>query len=97
MMNPPPVEFYTRPGCHLCHEALAVLQELQRELAFEIQIVDISESERLTELYGNDIPVAALEGEKIFKYRADAKKLRTILMGRGIGLRSDAESDLPPP
>ncbi|MDA2939036.1 glutaredoxin family protein [Acidobacteria bacterium AH-259-A15] len=73
------IDFYTRPGCHLCDEALQVLKNLQQELDFEIRIVNISESAHLMKLYGNDIPVATLKGRKILKHRADEDLLRRIL------------------
>ncbi len=73
------IEFYTRPGCHLCEEALQVLEVIRSEFDFEIQVVDISESPELDELYGTQIPVAKLDGSTILKHRADEKLLRRIL------------------
>ncbi len=73
------IEFYTRPGCHLCEEALRVLEVIRSEFDFEIQRVDISESPELDELYGTQIPVAKLDGRTILKHRADEKLLRRIL------------------
>ena len=73
------IDFYSRPGCHLCTDSLAVLENLQEEFNFEIRIHDISQSSGLEELYGSEIPVAILEGQKILKYRADEKMLRRIL------------------
>ena len=73
------IEFYTRPGCHLCEEALQVLEVIRSEFDFEIQVVDISESSELDELYGTQIPVAKLDGSTILKHRADEKLLRRIL------------------
>ena len=73
------IEFYTRPGCHLCEEALQVLEVIKSEFDFEIQVVDISESPELDELYGTQIPVAKLDGRTILKHSADEKLLRRIL------------------
>ncbi len=73
------IEFYTRPGCHLCEEALRVLEVIRSEFDFEIQRVDISESPELDELYGTQIPVAKLDGRTILKHRADEKLLRRLL------------------
>lgn len=44
---------YTRPGCHLCDEAL----ELCRECGLEPEPVDISGDLALLEAYGRRIPV----------------------------------------
>ena len=73
------VEFFSRPDCHLCHRALETLRELQKELHFEIQLIDISGSEDLEKLYGNDIPIATLNSRVILRHRADEKQLRQIL------------------
>ncbi len=73
------INFYTRPGCHLCEDALQVLQDLRGEFKFSLTIVDISVSEDLVARYGNDIPVAVLEGRRIFKHRADRRVLRRLL------------------
>jgi thiol-disulfide isomerase/thioredoxin len=78
-MNSRRVDFYTREGCQLCEEALDVLEKLRQELDFRINLVDISQSTELTRLYGNDIPVATLDGRKILKHRADEKLLRRVL------------------
>ncbi len=73
------INFYTRPGCHLCEDALKVLQDLRREFKFSLTIVDISDSEDLVARYGNDIPVAELEGRRIFKHRTDRRVMRRVL------------------
>jgi glutaredoxin len=73
------IKFYTRPGCHLCAEALRVLESIKSEFDFEIQIIDISESSELNDLYGTQIPVAQLNGKTILKHRANEKVLRRIL------------------
>ena len=78
-MSSPRIDFYTREGCHLCEEVLGVLEELQQEFDFQIHLIDISESPDLSELYGNDIPFATLDGRKILKHRADKKLLRRVL------------------
>ncbi|MDA2934224.1 glutaredoxin family protein [Acidobacteria bacterium AH-259-D05] len=83
-MSSPQVDFYTREGCRLCEDALEVLRMLQQEFDFQIHLIDISKSPDLTRLYGNDIPVATLNGRKILKHRADEKLLRRVL-GRQAG------------
>ena len=73
------INFYTRAGCHLCENALEVLQDLRGEFKFSLTIVDISDSEDLVARYGNDIPVAVIEGRRIFKHRADRRVLHRLL------------------
>ncbi len=73
------IDFYTKPGCHLCHEALDVLKRLQKDFDFEIRSVNISESAKFMALYQDRIPVATLNGKAILKHRADERQLRRIL------------------
>jgi len=54
------VTLYTTAGCHLCEQALDMLQTLQRDgMSLTVCEVDISESESLMEAYGVRIPVIA--------------------------------------
>lgn len=61
------ITLYTRIGCHLCEDAKDVLLELQREFSpgFELEEVDISTSDELTERYGLMIPVVLLDGDEV--------------------------------
>lgn len=56
--------FYTTDGCHLCEDAKHILQNLMaaRPRRFQIEVVDIVESEKLVEMYGTRIPVVCLKG-----------------------------------
>ena len=51
--------FFTTDGCHLCEEAKALLQKLltQQPGRFQVEMVDIVESNDLVEQYGTRIPV----------------------------------------
>ena len=81
-MDPVQIRFYTRKGCHLCKKALTVLQELQKEFKFRVQLVDIDGSPHLVELYGQDIPVGEMEGREIFRHRIRKPAMREILRER---------------
>ncbi|HEV3071436.1 MAG TPA: glutaredoxin family protein [Solirubrobacteraceae bacterium] len=75
----PTLTVYTAPDCHLCHDALAALRELQAELRFELQELDITRDEALHRVYLERIPVGALDGEELFEYFVDADLLRQRL------------------
>lgn len=70
----PTVEIFSRPGCHLCDEAKALLRELQAGHSFRLREVDISERADLLERYGEEIPVVFINGRKLFKYRVDPEQ-----------------------
>ncbi|MBI4497095.1 MAG: glutaredoxin family protein [Chloroflexi bacterium] len=57
------VILYGKPGCHLCEQALALLEQVSRSLPFalDIQEVDITTDPKLEEEYGEAIPVIAIE------------------------------------
>lgn len=78
----PQIVLYTKPGCHLCDEAKAVLQGLRETLAFELQEIDITADPALSEAFSNEIPVGYIDGRKIFKYRIDPALIRRRLQRR---------------
>jgi glutaredoxin len=70
---------YTRPGCHLCDEAKAAINEARRDQEFTLEEVNIDEDPKLAELYGYDIPVVFINGVKAFKHRVPAREFRRKL------------------
>ncbi len=73
------IKFFTRPGCKLCRDSLQILRSFESRFHLEIEQVDISQSPQLLEAYQHHIPVATLEGEELFRYRADARKIEKVL------------------
>ena len=51
------VIIYSGPNCHLCDEAMTLLQQLEFENPVMIEMVDIIESDDLVNTYGERIPV----------------------------------------
>jgi glutaredoxin len=64
------IEIYTRPGCHLCDEAKAV-----RRIPFALSVINIEADPELEKLYGEQIPVVFINGNKAFKYHVDEAEL----------------------
>jgi glutaredoxin len=73
------VTLYTKPDCHLCEQAAAVLRRLREEIGFELRERDITREERLHRAYFERIPVVALDGEELFDYFVDERALRERL------------------
>ena len=73
------VTIYGRTGCHLCEEALIVLQSMQDELDFEIQEILIDGSEELEKLYGEKIPVTQIDGVHHDFWRVDPVRFKSSL------------------
>ena len=79
----PEVLLYTRTNCHLCEQVKQQLRELQKEISFQFQEVDIDEDDGLRQRYNEEVPVVMVHGKKAFKYRVDARQfLRRLREGR---------------
>ena len=73
---------YSRPGCHLCDEMKAVVQQVARTIPLSLVEVDISTDAALEAEYGLEIPVLMVEGKKAAKYRIAEDALVRILTSR---------------
>lgn len=51
------VRFFTRPGCHLCDDALPTVRRAARWTRRELEVVDIEADDGLLAEYGLRIPV----------------------------------------
>jgi len=73
------VQLYSRKGCHLCESALATLQELQQELDFEIEEIDIDGNDLLQAKYGDLVPVIHINDVHHDFYRLDPVRFRKAI------------------
>jgi glutaredoxin len=77
--DPLEVTLYTRPNCHLCEEAKAVILPLLREFRARLREVNIDLDAGLAERYGWDIPVLFIGTHKAAKHRVDLAQFRCQL------------------
>ena len=75
------VVLYSRPGCHLCDEARAVIEAVGREVAFAMEEIDIESEDGLIRDYGLRIPVVTVDGQELFEIAVDADALRAAVRG----------------
>ena len=73
------IEIYSRPGCHLCDEAKAVIELFKRKYSLELQVTNIDPDAHLRESYGTEIPVILINGVEAFRHRVDAGALERKL------------------
>ncbi len=73
------VTIYGKPGCHLCDEARAVIQQVRAGRSFELCEIDITLDPGLNRRYGERIPVIAIDGVERFEYFVDAAVLSKSL------------------
>jgi hypothetical protein len=77
--TPPRVVLYSRPGCHLCDDARAVIEAVCAELGERYDEIDITGSEELTRSFGEEIPVTFVDGRQHDFWRVDPVRLRAAL------------------
>ena len=70
---------YSKPGCHLCEEALRTLTHLQAQTPFTLEEINIEEDPKLFAEYGEQIPVILFNGEFVSEYTVDEDVLRQKL------------------
>jgi len=75
------VTFFTRVDCHLCHDALAVVERVREEEPFDLVVLDLDReaSPEKRAAYDWEVPVVELEGRKVAKYRVDPERLLRLL------------------
>jgi glutaredoxin len=83
--GPRDVTLYTRPGCHLCEDAKAVIAPVLREFGAVLREVNVDEDPVLRQRYGWDIPVIFIGKRKAAKHRVDLAQLRRQLEEAGDG------------
>jgi glutaredoxin len=70
---------YGRPGCHLCDDALVVLERVRADTPFDLETVNIEDDDALLVSYLERIPVVSLDGEELYDYHVDEADLRARL------------------
>jgi glutaredoxin len=71
------VVLYTRAGCHLCDDALAVLERH----GLRPKLVDIDADEQLRARYNECVPVVEIDGQERFRGRVNEVLLKRLLKG----------------
>ena len=69
------VVVYSRANCHLCHEAVSLLEQF----GLRPTIADVDGDEELRRRYGEAVPVVVIDGVERFRGRVDTRLLNRIL------------------
>jgi glutaredoxin len=75
------ITLVSRPGCHLCEEARAVIARVAAELEVPWTERDITESEKDLLDYAEMVPVTLIDGVQHDFWRVDEQRLRRALTG----------------
>ncbi len=73
------ITLLTRPGCHLCDDARAVIARVAADLGVTWQERDITASEEDLRAYGEMIPVTLIDGVQHDFWRVSEQRLRAAL------------------
>jgi glutaredoxin len=77
----PRVLLYSKPGCHLCEEAAAVISRVCEDVGVSWREVNILDDPQLSRMYAEEIPVTFVDGRQHDFWRVDEQRLRTALAG----------------
>jgi glutaredoxin len=73
------VTLLSRPGCHLCEQARAVIERVTSELGAEFTERDITAREADLREYGDMVPVTFVDGVQHDFWHVDEARLRAAL------------------
>jgi glutaredoxin len=73
------VTLYSRPGCHLCDDARAVIARVCDELGEAYDEVSIADDPDLSARFAEEIPVTFVDGRQHDFWRVDEQRLRAAL------------------
>jgi glutaredoxin len=75
----PTITLLSRPGCHLCEDARAVIARVAGDLGVPWEERDITQSEDDLRAYGEMIPVTLIDGIQHDYWRISEDRLRAAL------------------
>ena len=73
------IEIYSRPGCHLCDDAKAVIESARTPCPLDLKVINIETDPALEAKYGTEIPVIFINGQEAFRHRVDKARLERKL------------------
>ena len=73
------VTLYSKPGCHLCEDAEAVIERVCADVGESYDEVSILDDPALLERYAEEIPVTLVDGKQHDFWRVDEGRLRAAL------------------
>lgn len=76
---PVPVELLVKDGCHLCADALTVVDEVCGRLGVAWRSVDVAHHPELAERHAEEIPVLLVDGIQRDFWRIDPSRLERLL------------------
>jgi glutaredoxin len=69
------ITIYSKPGCHLCEDVRALVDELAPERGLAVEEINIETDPALFARYRYEIPVVLIDGKEIARGRIDERQL----------------------
>jgi hypothetical protein len=73
------ITLLSKPGCHLCDDARAVVERVASDLGMGWEEVDITSDPDLQAKWWDQIPVTLVDGVQHDYWRVDEQRLRSAL------------------
>ena len=73
------VELYSKEECHLCDEARAVLEKVQKQMPFLLREFKLTPGDQYFEEYKEMFPVVHIDKELAFRHRVSENMLKIRL------------------
>ena len=81
MTGPHRITLLSRPGCHLCEQARAVIERVAADLGVPWSERDITQSPEDLRAYSEMVPVTFVDGVQHDYWRVSEARLRSALEG----------------
>jgi glutaredoxin len=82
-MTPRAFVLYSKPGCHLCDDLRALVEDLLPDLGATLQEIDVTTDPALSARYRHEIPVLMADGVEIARGRVEERTLVAALAKAG--------------
>ncbi len=79
MTDEPRITLLSKPGCHLCDDARAVIERVAADTGVGWREVDILSDPELQVTWWDQIPVTLIDGVQHDYWRVDEQRLRQAL------------------
>jgi len=73
------VVVYGRPGCHLCDDAVAIIERVRARVPFKLEQCNIERDDALFKRYLERIPVVEIDGQEAFELFVDEQQFERRL------------------
>lgn len=73
------VKVYSRQGCHLCEDAIAIVAQVCEAAGETFTVVDVDTDPALQAQFHDEVPVVHVDGETVGFWRIRPEALRAAL------------------